>query len=149
MYPQAVRIPVLYATVLRLASTAPAVIPDVDFLRLHSRCSCAHVLGIRRVPMNYRKLIRIMAAYILLISAPPASLAVDIETLLMPGEVISGHAKFESDCSSCHTRFSKNTQTRLCLDCHEKVDADITARDGFHGRIGKDGDTCKQCHSEH
>ena len=99
--------------------------------------------------MNYRKLIRIMAAYILLISAPPASLAVDIETLLMPGEVISGHAKFESDCSSCHTRFSKNTQTRLCLDCHEKVAADITARDGFHGRIVKDGDTCKQCHSEH
>ncbi len=28
--------------------------------------------------------------------------ALDIETLVMPGEVIAGHAKYETDCAACH-----------------------------------------------
>ena len=57
--------------------------------------------------------------------------AADIETLLMPGKVIQGHAKYESECSRCHARFKKSTQSQLCRDCHEKIDADLLAGEGF------------------
>jgi hypothetical protein len=76
--------------------------------------------------------------------------AADIETLLMPGEVIAGHAEYETECSKCHTRFSKRSQTRLCRDCHEDIDADIEAATGFHGRHkGIADQACKTCHTEH
>ena len=83
-------------------------------------------------------------------ASPRLTLAADIETLLMPGKVIAGHAKFESQCSKCHLRFRKGTQTQLCLDCHEKIAADVSKKKGFHGRI-KDmaKKTCLSCHSEH
>ncbi len=77
-------------------------------------------------------------------------MALDIETLLMPGEVIQGHAKLESECSKCHSRFSKKTQSQLCLDCHEDIDRDIRKASGYHGRIENIATTsCKSCHSEH
>ncbi len=73
-----------------------------------------------------------------------------IETLLMPGEVIQGHAKLESECSSCHVRFRKGTQTQLCLDCHKPVNKDISTRSGYHGRLPDIATTtCKSCHDEH
>lgn len=78
--------------------------------------------------------------------------AADIERLVMPGKVISGHAKYEADCEKCHVRFSKTTQGSLCLDCHDKVAADIRTDQGHHGRLhatGTDIDNCKGCHSDH
>jgi len=86
----------------------------------------------------------------LTLASPRLVLAADIEKLMMPGEVISGHAKFESDCSQCHLRFRKGTQTQLCLDCHEEITADVEGKKGFHGRIADMATkTCKSCHSEH
>lgn len=76
--------------------------------------------------------------------------AADIETLLMPGAVIQGHAKYESECSRCHARFSKGTQSQLCRDCHEKIDADLQAGVGFHGlRPEIANSPCKVCHTDH
>jgi len=76
--------------------------------------------------------------------------AADIETLLMPGKVIQGHAKYESECSRCHARFKKNTQSQLCRDCHEKIDADLLAGEGYHGLNPEIAETpCKICHTEH
>lgn len=76
--------------------------------------------------------------------------AADIETLLMPGKVIEGHAKNEKECTSCHERFSKGTQAKLCLDCHDKVAGDITARKGYHGRSPHVRDkACSVCHTDH
>lgn len=76
--------------------------------------------------------------------------AADIETLLMPGKVVRGHAEIESECSKCHARFSKKTQTRLCLDCHDSIDADIKGSRGFHGRSATiKASDCRSCHSEH
>ncbi len=76
--------------------------------------------------------------------------AADIETLFMPGELIAGHAKYEAECSRCHARFEKKTQDRLCRDCHEAIDDDITARTGFHGRAPAVKDQpCKSCHTDH
>ncbi len=84
------------------------------------------------------------------IITPDLLLALDIETLLMPGRVVEGHAEIEEECSKCHTRFSKSTQTQLCLDCHEDVDDDVKNKAGYHGRIENVATTeCKSCHAEH
>ncbi len=82
--------------------------------------------------------------------AATAAWAANIETLLMPGDVIEGHAEYEQECTRCHDRFSKATQNSLCLDCHEEVAADLDARTGYHGRTEKIRKVkCKTCHTEH
>lgn len=76
--------------------------------------------------------------------------AQDIETLVMPGEVIAGHAEIEAECSSCHEMFNKSAQRQLCMDCHEDVAADISASTGFHGLHPDAGnDKCAACHTDH
>ncbi len=73
-----------------------------------------------------------------------------LESLVMPGEVIEGHKKYESDCSNCHKLFSKIGQDNLCLDCHEKINSDVKKNSGFHGK-NKSIRTasCKSCHTDH
>ncbi len=76
--------------------------------------------------------------------------AIELEKLFMPGEVIEGHKELEDDCKQCHVRLQETTQTRLCLDCHESTDEDITAKRGFHGLNKKAGGSeCRVCHTEH
>jgi len=70
-----------------------------------------------------------------------------LEGMLMPGKVVAGHAKFETDCSKCHAKFNKAGQSKLCLDCHKETAADIRQKSGFHGRL-KEND-CRTCHTEH
>jgi hypothetical protein len=90
-----------------------------------------------------------MSLLVLLVTAPHTRGA-DIETVLMPGQVIEAHAKLESTCSNCHLRFRKGTQSRLCLDCHKEVRKDIAAATGYHGRLPDASRvSCKSCHSEH
>ena len=73
-----------------------------------------------------------------------------IETLVMPGDVIEGHAEIEKDCDACHTAFKRAEQRGLCLDCHEKVAADIDEGLGFHGRDRRASRRpCVNCHTEH
>ena len=76
------------------------------------------------------------------------SLQAQANSLLMPGEVIQGHAKVEEDCGKCHKRFDKAAQSGLCTDCHKNVGKDIADGRGFHGRI-KPQKECKACHTEH
>ena len=72
------------------------------------------------------------------------------EDLIMPGEVIEGHAKYEKKCSECHSAFKKGTQKKLCLDCHKKVRADVYRDEGFHGLSETvKGVECRHCHTEH
>lgn len=76
--------------------------------------------------------------------------AQSLETLIMPGEVIKGHADLESECSSCHVSFDRAGQSRLCLDCHEEVANDITGEQGYHGRDSEvTGSSCASCHTDH
>lgn len=75
--------------------------------------------------------------------------AATIETAVMPGPVIEGHAKLEGDCSNCHARFDRAAQPRLCLDCHKDVRADIAARKGYHGHVADADRECRRCHTEH
>lgn len=70
-----------------------------------------------------------------------------LETVLMPGELIAGHAKLEANCKECHVRFDKEAQTRLCSGCHKDVGADILNHKGYHGRLEEK--ECRTCHTEH
>lgn len=73
-----------------------------------------------------------------------------LEQLLMPGPVIAGHAKIESDCNACHKPFSKEAQDGLCLDCHKPIAADILRKTGFHGKTPlRKGLMCNVCHDDH
>jgi hypothetical protein len=74
--------------------------------------------------------------------------AQSIEGVLMPGPVITGHAKTEMACAKCHTPFDKAAQDKLCLDCHKPVGEDIAQQRGMHGRINK-RDACRTCHTDH
>jgi hypothetical protein len=76
--------------------------------------------------------------------------AAGIETLVMPGKVIAGHAELESECSSCHVAFDRDQQRALCLDCHEDVAKDIKSASGFHGLFDDATDNeCANCHTDH
>lgn len=73
--------------------------------------------------------------------------AQSLEGVLMPGPVIQGHAKYESDCRSCHIPFDRAAQNRLCLDCHKEVGADVRDKRGYHGRLAPQ--PCRACHTDH
>jgi hypothetical protein len=76
--------------------------------------------------------------------------AADLELLLMPGEVIAGHAKVEAECSACHVAFARERQNSLCIDCHQEVGADQTSALGFHGLHPEANSAdCSTCHTEH
>ncbi len=81
---------------------------------------------------------------------PTAVFAADIETLLMPGKVIEGHKKWEDTCSKCHKVFGELGQSKLCLDCHDKIESDIKKKRGYHGRYSQvKRQECRSCHTEH
>lgn len=79
--------------------------------------------------------------------ATPAR-ADNVESALMPGQVIEGHAKWEEDCTKCHKRFDKAAQNTLCQDCHKDIRKDVAQKQGSHGRF-KEQRECKECHTEH
>lgn len=78
---------------------------------------------------------------------PAAALGQAIETVVMPGQVIAGHAKYEQECDKCHRKFDKAAQTGLCQDCHKDIAADVLSKARLHGRL-KDL-TCNKCHTDH
>ena len=80
------------------------------------------------------------------------SLAVDLnlESMLSPGKLSHAHSGSDIECKSCHEDFARHNQNNLCLSCHEKVAADITHEQGFHGRKpGLKNSECRICHTEH
>ncbi|MBE0626059.1 MAG: cytochrome C [Burkholderiales bacterium] len=78
---------------------------------------------------------------------PALALAQSVEGVLMPGEVIKGHAKWEQDCRKCHIPLDRSAQPRLCVDCHKKIAEDLRDHVRLHGRL-KDS-TCRRCHTDH
>jgi hypothetical protein len=78
---------------------------------------------------------------------PAGAQAETVESVLMPGKVIEGHADLEGDCKNCHVRFDKAAQTGLCLDCHKDVAKDVQQHKGYHGRIKEQ--ECRACHTDH
>ena len=80
---------------------------------------------------------------------PDLAAGIDLEKILMPGEVIRGHADLEAECSNCHQPFKRTEQRSLCLDCHDVVAVDVVGKTGFHGRSNAVAMECKICHTEH
>jgi hypothetical protein len=96
--------------------------------------------------------LRALAIFAVLVLVPGIAARSEslFEKLVMPGEVIEGHAKFEKTCESCHEPFSKQSQRRLCLDCHKDVAQDLAQKKGLHGKRPDVGFTeCKHCHTDH
>lgn len=89
--------------------------------------------------------IRVLAVAGLFLLCPMQAQA---NRLLMPGDVIQGHAKEEDNCEKCHKKFDKAAQSGLCADCHKEVGKDIAEKRGYHGRQGA-GKECRECHTEH
>ena len=86
----------------------------------------------------------------MLLLTPQQDVRAQIETLVMPGKVISGHADLESECSNCHKKFERGKQRELCLDCHDDVAADLKSERGFHGLPGNARtQECASCHTDH
>ena len=86
----------------------------------------------------------------LAISMTTSVRAASIESLMMPGEVVKNHAKYEHECTKCHDRFDKARQTDLCLACHKEILKDIDKKAGFHGKKAQVREqACKSCHTEH
>jgi len=71
-----------------------------------------------------------------------------VESLVMPGKVIEGHADLEGQCRKCHQPFHKKAQNALCLDCHKDVAKDMANKAGFHGRLAAEK-SCRECHADH
>lgn len=88
----------------------------------------------------------IMATALLLASLP--GFALNLESVLMPGKVIGGHAKLEEECSNCHVRTDRSAQDQLCKDCHKEVRKDLAEGTGYHGRM-QENRPCRACHTEH
>lgn len=71
----------------------------------------------------------------------------NIESIVSPGKLIAGHAKWDEDCKQCHVRFDRKAQDGLCADCHKDVGADVRAKTGFHGKSKPQA--CRSCHTDH
>jgi hypothetical protein len=72
------------------------------------------------------------------------------QKILMPGELIEGHAKWETQCETCHSNFSKKEMTKLCLDCHKDIAKDRISKTGFHGQDKlAANNSCNSCHKDH
>lgn len=72
------------------------------------------------------------------------------QRILMPGQVIQGHAEFEADCNQCHVRFDKSALTNQCIDCHDDIRDDRNKGEGFHGKSPiASTKTCNTCHTDH
>jgi len=83
-------------------------------------------------------------------SALPIAAQSLFERLVMPGDLIEGHADLQKECDNCHTSFSKGAQVQLCLDCHKEVAKDITEKTGFHGLTTEtQASECNHCHTDH
>ncbi|MFZ2989045.1 cytochrome c3 family protein [Ideonella sp.] len=70
-----------------------------------------------------------------------------LESALSPGPLTQAHAKWQNDCASCHVRFDRAGQDKLCLDCHKPVAADLRDKTGWHGR--QKPQACRSCHTDH
>jgi hypothetical protein len=76
--------------------------------------------------------------------------ATSFERLVMPGELIQGHAKYEDNCSECHESFSKTDQSKLCMSCHKDIALDVKKQKGFHGKSKiANNRKCDSCHTDH
>ncbi|WP_395687840.1 cytochrome c3 family protein [Caenimonas koreensis] len=79
--------------------------------------------------------------------ASSQAMAQNVESVLSPGPLVKSHAKWDDSCKSCHVRFDRQAQDRLCADCHKDIGRDLAQRTGMHGR--QKPQACRSCHTDH
>ncbi|MBT8120172.1 MAG: cytochrome C [Gammaproteobacteria bacterium] len=100
---------------------------------------------------NHFLLVRVILSSLIMM-ASPVLFADSLQSLLMPGPLISAHEKYEEECDQCHDTSNKERQGQLCMQCHEheNILEDINNKSGFHGRLAeKYSNNCKHCHTDH
>jgi len=72
-----------------------------------------------------------------------------LDAMIIPGEVIQGHANIEPECKQCHLKFKQGRQNELCLGCHDHRDIaeDVKKKKGYHGHMAEF--SCNKCHTDH
>jgi hypothetical protein len=89
-----------------------------------------------------------LLALVLAGSAP--SRGQSLESVLAPGKLIQGHAKWDDECKACHARFDRTAQDALCMDCHKELALDVKGAHGFHGlQLRAKPQQCRNCHADH
>ncbi|MEN9799383.1 MAG: hypothetical protein RL653_3079 [Pseudomonadota bacterium] len=70
--------------------------------------------------------------------------------LFSPGDLSRPHASLSgiTQCTKCHPAGNKLSQ-ETCLSCHTELKAQLTAGQGFHGRVEAQNRNCERCHAEH
>jgi len=88
-----------------------------------------------------------LVALFLLFNVYANGWAQDIGSLISPGELSSPHAKYDGikNCTKCHELGEGITDSK-CLECHDKLAARISNKQGYHANIK---DPCIKCHSDH
>jgi hypothetical protein len=91
-----------------------------------------------------------LAVAFLVLSPVSGSAQTLLERLVMPGDLIEGHAELESDCANCHISFTEAGESKLCIACHKEIDRDVAENRGFHGRRREVLEQeCRYCHTDH
>jgi hypothetical protein len=96
------------------------------------------------------RLLTLVTALGLVLTAGTVSAQSLIERMVMPGPLSRAHATLESVCTNCHRAFSKEAQSALCVGCHKDIATDAATHTHFHGRSAEvTGSQCRRCHAEH
>ncbi|MEX2669842.1 cytochrome b/b6 domain-containing protein [Candidatus Uabimicrobium amorphum] len=67
------------------------------------------------------------------------------EEIVMPGELLAGHARRSKNCYACHNLLG-TISNQKCLKCHKKISKRIKTSKGYHGQFK---DKCTTCHNDH
>jgi len=76
------------------------------------------------------------------------------EERISPGELHPSHASVDAlqgniGCAECHGEVLQS-MSNGCINCHEPIVIQLTARSGLHGMLDSDqAEACAQCHIEH
>lgn len=89
----------------------------------------------------------VLLGWLCLLACTPGALGQTLESVLRPGDLIKGHARWDEACDQCHVRFDRGAQNERCMACHKDVGADVRQRSGYHGRIP--AQACRSCHTDH
>jgi len=69
---------------------------------------------------------------------------------ISPGELSQPHAQLEGvkNCTQCHS-VGKQVTTAKCLACHKEIQANMTAKKGYHASAEVRAKACASCHNDH
>lgn len=108
------------------------------------RCNHTHIKNLSIAPA----FLKLHLIFTILVCAISQAYADTSQEVLLPGDVINAHAKYEKDCGNCHKKFDKAAQPGLCTYCHKDIAQDMLNRHGLHGQHDEK-QPCSKCHVEH